>query len=299
MRTEDLKLFLTVTDHRSLHQAAAASGITQSALSKVLARLEEESGMILFERTARGVVLTAAGATLASHARRVTLALDDMERELNDQRLARAGKVRLATLPYLIPTLLSPLLARFFISRPLAAFSIETHLSPRLLGALQGGEVDLVCGATPVDVPAGISWTSLGPVTLKIVTRADHPRRDKLQRLADLATERWALPAASLYLRRALDERFQTLGLPPPRVAVESTTSPTAFAELLRHSDLLGLMPPRFLSQAEGHGLTAIEGPGMAWQHELAVCWRSAGYLSPLAQDFRDAMVEWCAEMGV
>lgn len=299
MRTDDLKLFLTVTDHRSLHQAAAASGISQSTLSKVLARLEEESGMILFERTARGVTLTPSGASLAAHARKVTLALDDMERDLNDQRLARAGRVRLATLPYLIPSLLSPLLARFFVSRPLAAFSIEPHLSPRLMGVLQSGEVDLVCGATPVDVPPGISWASLGPVTLHIATRADHPRRDKLRRLADLGAERWALPASSLYLRQAFDERFQSLGLPPPLVAVESTTSPTAFAELLRHSDLLGLLPPRFLRQADGHGLAALDGPGMTWQHELAVCWRSSGYLSPLAQDFRDAMVEWCAEMGV
>ncbi|WP_245176002.1 LysR substrate-binding domain-containing protein [Cupriavidus sp. AcVe19-6a] len=179
------------------------------------------------------------------------------------------------------------------------AFSIETHLSPRLLGALQSGEVDLVCGATPVDVPPGISWTSLGPVTLHIVTRADHPRRDKLQRLADLGHERWALPASSLYLRQAFDERFQSLGLPPPLVAVESTTSPTAFAELLRHSDLLGLLPPRFLKQADGHGLAMLDGPGMTWQHELAVCWRGTGYLSPLAKDFRDAMVEWCMETGV
>jgi DNA-binding transcriptional LysR family regulator len=299
MRTDDLKLFLTVIDHSSLHQAAATTGVSQSALSKVLARLEEESGMILLERTARGIALTPSGTTLAAHARKVTLALHDMERELNDQRLARAGKVRLATLPYLIPSLLSPLLARFFVSRPLAAFSIETHLSPRLIGALQAGEVDLVCGATPVDVPPGISWLSLGPVTLQIVTRVDHPRRDRLQRLADLGAERWALPAASVYLRQALDERFQALGLPPPHVAVESTTSPTAFAELLRHSDLLGLLPPRFLKQADGHGLAALDGPGMAWQHELAVCWRSAGYLSPLARDFRDAMVEWCAQSGV
>jgi len=299
MRIEDLEAFLEVNGQGSLHRAAAALGLTQSALSKTLARLESEAGVPLFERTPRGLVPTGGGRTLLEHARRITLAMADMRGEMAEQRAARTGAVRIGALPYLVPSLLSPLLAQFFVARPLAVFSIETHLSARLMALMQGGEVDLILAAMPSQVPEGVACLPLGPLTMQIVARQAHPRRARMRALADLCEERWAVPAPSLYLRQWLEARFTAAGLPPPRVAVESTASPVAFGELLRQSDLLGIMPPRILLQADGQGLAAIEGEGMRWQHELAVLWRASGYLSPLCRDFRDAVVQWCAQAGI
>ncbi|MOA31150.1 LysR substrate binding domain protein [compost metagenome] len=126
---------------------------------------------------------------------------------------------------------------------------------------------------------------------MRIVTRIGHPRRASFRSLADLAGERWALPGTSLTVRQYLEEKFLALGLPSPCVAVESSSPPSDFAELLRSSDLLGLMPSQFINQPGGQGLTVIEGAGMGWQHELAVMWRTGAYLSPLCQDFREAML--------
>ncbi|AEI82325.1 transcriptional regulator LysR family (plasmid) [Cupriavidus necator N-1] len=299
MRFEDLEAFLVVSQHANLHRAASELGVTQSGLSKMLARLEAEAGMPLFERTPRGLVLTSIGRTMHTHARKISLAASDMHKELTEQRLARTGTVRLGAIPYLIPSLLSPLLAQFFDSRPLAVFSIETHLSDRLMAVLQNGDADLILAARPASVPEDISGLPLGPLTMQIAARSGHPRRELFHTLADLTEERWAVPASSLYLRQWLEERFTAAGLPPPRVAVESTASPVAFGELLRHSDLLGIMPPRILKQAEGQELAAIEGAGMSWQHELAIFWRDGGYLSPICQDFRDAVVKWCEQTDI
>lgn len=298
MRLEDLNVFQCVAQHGGLHRAADALGLTQSALSKTLARLEREVGMQLFERTSRGVLLTKPGQTLLQHTGKVLLAVKDMESELVDQRVAKSGVVRVGALPYFVPSLLSPLLAKFLVNRPLATFSIETHLSARLVALLQGGEVDLILAAKPSTWPDDLAHLPLGPLTLQIVARTHHPRRADFKTLADLADERWAMPAASLYLRQWLEERFTSIGLHAPRLAVESTSSPVAFAQLLRYSDLLGIMPTRILQQAEGQGLEAIAGPGMSWQHELAIFWRRDGYLSPICQDFRDAAVQWCQDEG-
>lgn len=299
MRFEDLEAFLVVSQHANLHRAASELGVTQSGLSKTLARLEAEAGMPLFERTPRGLVLTGVGRTLQGHARKISLAASDMRLELSEQRTARTGIVRLGAIPYLIPSLLSPLLAQFFVSRPLAVFSIETHLSARLMTVLQSGDADLILAARPASVPKDICGLPLGPLTMQIVARSGHPRRARFRTLADLTGERWAVPASSLYLRQWLEERFITADLPPPRVAVESTASPVAFGELLRQSDLLGIMPPRILKQAEGQGLAAIEGAGMSWQHELAIFWRADGYLLPICRDFRDAVVKWCGQTDI
>lgn len=298
MRLQDLRVFLHVAEQGNLHRSAEALGLTQSALSKTLARLERQVGLQLFERTARGVTPTEAGTTLMRHARQVLLAMSDLEDELGEQCVARSGTVRLGSLPYLLPSLISPLLSGFFANRPLATFSIETHLSARLIALLQAGEVDLALAATPETVPGDLDYRPLGMLTMQIVARAGHPRLAEFRSMADLAQERWAMPSASLYLRQWLEERFTRLGLPPPRLAVESSASPVAFAELLRCSDLLGIMPVRFVHSG-GHDLVAIPGEGMSWRHELGVFWRRAGYLSPICRDFRDAAVQWCEVNGI
>lgn len=293
MRLEDLQVFLKVAELGNLHRASEALGVTASALSKTLARLETAAGLPLVERTGTGVVLTAAGHSLRLHASRVTLAMVDLRSDLDEQRQARAGTVRVGVLPVLMSSMLAPLLARFIANRPLALFSIETQLSARLLEMLQRAELDLVLAALPDRIPADLTWQPLVPLQLRVVLREGHPRRALPHRLCDLSAERWALPASSLYLRQWLDERFTSAGLPPPRVAVESTASPSAFAALLRESDLLGVMQSPLPLQAEGRGLVALEGDDLLLERELAVFWRSAGHLPPVARDFRDAVVQW------
>ncbi len=299
MRLDDLRMFLVMADSVSLHQAASALGMTQSALSKTLNRLEQDAGMQLLERTQRGVALTSVGQSLREHARKVLLTVADMESDLGDQRVARSGTVRIATLPHLLVTLFSPLLAQFFSARPMATFSIETYLSPQLTAAVTGGEVDLACGALPSQPLAEISFLPLGPLALQIVVRQDHPRIQSFRSLADLGQERWIMPSKSIYLRHWIENHFLSLGLPPPKVALESRVSPVAFAELLRQTDFIGVMPVRLLKQREGHGLAALQGADMRWEHELAVLWRTNGYLTPLCRDFRDALVQWCQVSGL
>jgi DNA-binding transcriptional LysR family regulator len=264
-----------------------------------MARLEGEAGMALFERAAKGLALTRTGAGMLAHARGVLQSMQALRSALDEQRASHAGQVRLGSIPYLMPSLVSPLLARFFVQRPLATFSIETHLSARLMDMLRQGGIDLALVAVPAQLPQGVACSPLGPMRMQIVAREGHPRLDRLRGWPDLAGERWAMPAASLYLRQWLDEKFGQAGLAPPRVAVESTASPVAFAQLLRQSDLLGLMLSRSLLQPEGQGLAALSGEGMAWSHGLAVCWRGCGVLSPLCLDFRDAVTQWCSEHGV
>ncbi|KJK21349.1 hypothetical protein UB46_27765 [Burkholderiaceae bacterium 16] len=298
MRIDDLRVFLLVAEHGSLHRATEHLGQTQSALSKALARLEADTGMRLFERTSRGVTLTPVGQSLLARARNVVLAARDLEGEVEAQAAARSGKIRLAATPYLFSWLLSPVIARFLTGRPLATFSIETRLSLGSILALQSGEVDFACGGMTADVPRDVSHVPLGPLRLQIVARTGHPRLGALGTLENLAQERWALPQASSSLYQVLADQLAQWGLPPPVVAVEWTGAGISIAELLRSTDLLGLVPQRTLAQPEGRGLSVIAGQDVLRQPEVALLWRTDGYLSPLCREFREALAGFCAEDG-
>ncbi|MGN5480824.1 hypothetical protein ACTMU2_41290 [Cupriavidus basilensis] len=100
-----------------------------------------------------------------------------------------------------MPSLLSPLLAQFFVSRPLAVFSIETHLSapdgPCCRTARRGPDP----GRAPYQRARGCVLSAAGPLTMQIVTRSQHPRRARFHTLwRTLTEERWAVPASSLYV---------------------------------------------------------------------------------------------------
>ncbi|BBX10172.1 LysR family transcriptional regulator [Mycolicibacterium aichiense] len=64
-----VRYFVTVAEHRHFGRAAAALHMTQPSLSRQIRGLEKQLGATLFERTAQGSVLTAAGATFAGYAK--------------------------------------------------------------------------------------------------------------------------------------------------------------------------------------------------------------------------------------
>jgi len=299
MRVDDLRAFLVLTRQGNLHRAAERLGTTPSALSKALARLEAELGVALFERTARGVVPTAPGITLREHAERVDLALADMESAMREERQARGGTIRVGILPSMIPTLLAPPMAAFVVARPLAAFTIEAHLSARLLDMLRAGELDIAVAAMPATPPAGIATAPLGPLRMDVVARDGHPRTGAPCLLADLAGERWVLPAASQFLRDWIERRFARAGLAAPLFAVESSTSGIPLIELIRRTDLLGIMPASVLDDPAAHGLALVPIQDLEWQHELVLCHREAAYVSPLCRDFAQAIIAHCHQGSV
>lgn len=294
MRLEDMQSFVVICESGQLSRAANRLSTTQSALSKTVARLEAEFGIPLLERTTRGMAVTAAGAQLLIHARQLSNVCQDLQANMIQQRAANTGLLRIGVLPALTHGLLSPLIAHFLPTRPMARFRFESELSTRLMERLEDGHIDLAFVALPDNMPRGLAHIALGQLRISVVARQDHPRIRQFRQLADLAGEQWALPSQDMLLRRWLDTRLAAHHLPAPTVIVESTTTPASFASLLCHSDLLGIANAAILAQPAGQGLCALNGPDFHWRHQLGIMWRHQATLPPLAQEFRDMAVAWC-----
>lgn len=294
MRLEDLQSFAVICESGQLSRAAARLDTTQSALSKTVSRLEAEFGLPLLERTSRGVAATAAGAQLLIHARQLSDVCTNLQASMAQQRAATTGLLRIGVLPALTHGLLSPLIAHFLPTRPMARFRFESELSQRLIERLEGGHIDLAFVALPDSMPRGLVHMALGQLRISVVARQDHPRIGQFHQLADLADEQWALPSQDMLLRHWLDARLAAHNLPAPTVIVESTTTPASFATLLCQSNLLGIANAAILTQPAGLGLCALNGTDFHWWHQLGVVWRRQVALPPLAREFRDMAIAWC-----
>jgi len=124
--TQTLACFEAAARHRSLTRAAQELALTQGAVSRQLAQLEEFLGVKLFRRAQHGIALTPAG---EDYARKVSLRLDAMERDALDLmgRQGQGESVTLAAVPTFATRWLIPRLAQLAREQP----DLNVHVAAR------------------------------------------------------------------------------------------------------------------------------------------------------------------------
>jgi len=143
MDTRQLRAFLRIVETGSISRAAQSLGIAQPSLSQQLLRLEDELGVTLFRRTARGVTPTDAGRLYVEHAREL---LRRAERAAEDVRHLRAdvgGEVILALPPSLCAVAGMALLEAFAARLPRVRLRLVEALTGQIRGWLEAGKIDL------------------------------------------------------------------------------------------------------------------------------------------------------------
>lgn len=138
-----LKLFLSVIDEGQIGRAAAREHIAPSAATKRIQDLESLAGLKLFDRSARGIVLTDAGRVFERHIRTVLATLDELRGELAAFAEGTCGHVSIASLRMLIVQFLAKEIAEFTQRFPLVEVELREDTNPSVIRALLSGEVDL------------------------------------------------------------------------------------------------------------------------------------------------------------
>src|ERR1700760_1641392 len=176
IRLRHLSCFVAVAQERTLARAAARLHLSQPAVSKTIAELEELAGRRLVERGRSGTQLTPAGEEFLRYAADVTQALDSAAAALTGTAAPVTPAVRVAALPTVAGGLLAQALARLRERRPHAGVSVWLGDNPDLLAALKAGEIDLAVGrmAEPA-MMQGISFELLYAESLAVVTGPRHP----------------------------------------------------------------------------------------------------------------------------
>jgi len=169
-----LRAFAITARSRTLTEAAERLGLSQSGLSRRLARLEGSTGAILLLRPRGGVELTAAGELLLRTADRVLRSVDTVLGELGSHRDDLAGDVRIhaSSIPgeHLLPPLIASLLSR----HPRIGIEVAVSDSADVVAAVAAGQADLgVCGDR-FDRP-DVRYRPLARDTLVLAVPQGHP----------------------------------------------------------------------------------------------------------------------------
>lgn len=181
-----LNAFITLAEVGQFTVAAAHCHMTQSALSQLIARLEDQLGVRLFERGGRKAYLTIEGERFLETARLVTRELDAAQRELRAYAALERGQVSLAAVPSLSAFWLPQVLQQFHAQYPQIRISLFDTSSERCAQLTQSGEVDISISSQPgsdSEIDAEVLFEE--PMYLALPASAPRPRR-RLLRVADL-----------------------------------------------------------------------------------------------------------------
>ncbi len=281
MDTQSLEAFLQVAENASFSAAAEALHITQPAVSKRIAALEQQLGTSLFDRIGRQVSLTEAGHALLPHARAISGHLLQARQSIDDLSGQVAGRLRLGTSHHIGLHRLPPVLRRYSEAYPEVALDIDFMDSEQAVDELTRGKVELAVVTLAPEPEPSIVYTPVWDDPLDFMATAEHPlcREGKLS-LATLCEYPVILPGLSTFTGRIVRQLFEARDL---KLDISLSTN---YLETIRMMAAVGLgwtLLPRTMLQAP---LVSLRVPGVTPQRQLGLLYHRNRRLSNAAEAF-------------
>lgn len=244
LKLRDLHVLSVVARVGSMNKAAALLNATQPAVSRSIADLEQFLGVILLDRSPRGVVPTEFGRALIEGGIAVFDDIRQAVRTIDFLKDPEAGEVRIGSIIPLAASVVAAVIERTSLRFPRIVFHVVTLAQDALYRELAERKVDLLI-AWPSALAADerLDFEFLYDDSYVIVAGPKNPwvRRRKIE-LADLVNEPWALQPPESVLGPLLMQAFRSRGLDPPRPTVIAMPGEVR-ARLLESGRFLSIAP--------------------------------------------------------
>ncbi|MCU7842981.1 MAG: LysR family transcriptional regulator [Candidatus Thiodiazotropha sp. (ex Monitilora ramsayi)] len=282
MELASLRAFVEVAREESFSQAAENLFLTQPAISKRIAGLEEELAIRLFDRAGRQVILTEAGRHLLPRAERIIHEVTDIRRELSNLSGEISGALAMATSHHIGLHRLPLVLREYSDSYPQVSLDIRFMESEKACLAVEHGELELAVVTLPLEPAASLLTETIWRDPLTPVVGPDHPLATQPDTgLSELIQYPAVLPTRGTYTRAILEQRIGSLNR-----QVNCTLS-TDYLETLKMMVSIGLgwsLLPEIMLDSQ---LQPLEIPELKLSRSLGIVTHRKRTLSNAAQAMR------------
>jgi DNA-binding transcriptional LysR family regulator len=282
----DLANFKQIAASGSLAKAGQVLGLSASAMSRSLQKLEKRFRLSLFERTARGMVLTSAGSRLLIRVQEADLALGAAQSELNEIAGGSAGRVRIAVGQTILSAVVRALVPRLRIERPAAQLRIDAWFNDEILSRVAQGDYDFGTCVIPLDLPEGLISKIIAHDCFVPTVRRGHALiGTHAIKVDDLMSFPWIGAGRRQASFSALQALIEAAGFELPKNVLESNSYESVLTAL--HTSDAITFAPRWLIQSQ-QGLFAdlveLPIPQLVLKRPLGFIWRKGGYLAPVTE---------------
>jgi len=214
MDTQSLQAFLAVAETESFSLAAQRLHITQPAVSKRIAQLEESLNATLFDRLPRKIILTPAGEALMPKAKHIIQEIQEIKTELNNLSGDISGTLRIGTSHHIGLHHLPHILRQFHTAYPQVKLAMQFLGSEAACEALAQGELDIAFATLPLEDHPKLNMKPIWRDSLTFVCAHTHPLANiKHPSLAQLAELEAILPESNTVTFEIIEQAFTKEGL--------------------------------------------------------------------------------------
>lgn len=302
LRLRDLETLATVVRAGGMRKAADTLHLSQPAVSKAIAALEDAVGFPLLDRSRQGVAVTTYGEALIRHA---AIMFDELQRGMRElEHLAdpEGGHINIACAETINAGLVAAAMERMTRQYPRVGFSVHSGDQPLLVSHFLLERVSDCVISRPFgggDIPSAVRSEPLFRERLEVVVSRNSPwaRRRRL-RLNELADAPWILSHSEVTGDSPVVSAFRAAGVELPRHKV-LTGSLNVRYTLLATGRFVTVMPHSVLRFGAARGALKVLPIEIGWWPTPVMIMRLADRgLGPAAQTFLDIVRELAAPLA-
>lgn len=298
MDLRTVRYFIAVADAGTITGAAQALHLSQPPLSMAMSRLEQELGVILFDRKPRGIELTAAGEYLYASGRRLLEEEARLTGSLQAMGKGLEGDLRVGVEPLGLWSIVRTRLAEFLTKHELVKLELlDAH--PRVqLENLADGFLDLafipVLEEEPLPSLHGVTFTVevIGRLPLTLIAPSEWGLDTSVKHdLASFRNRQWIMPRRVPGVRsmsRIVDDRFSEVGGPPK----DPILVPTVQTAAMLVSAGIGVSIQSKAGAMHYPGVSIIDIDGGWPSLPIGMVRRVGGIVTPIAERFAQVVRE-------
>jgi DNA-binding transcriptional LysR family regulator len=286
MDIRQLRAFTAIAETGTFTAAAERVHVTQAAISMQIRQLERETGVRLFVRAPRRVLLTEGGEKLLERARVILREHDAALNELAALTGADKGRLRIGSASAMVSgDPLPQILKKLKAAHAAVETSVISGTSEDLVQRLMNGEIDAAFVSLPVEA-RGVQTELLNEDYLVAIASPRHKlAKQKVVSAYALSSEKLILGERGGNTRRLIDQFFAQAGV-TPNVAMELSRL-SAIKRMVEEDMGVGIVPLQSVQEEVAKGTLVrwwIEGAQINWQLGLARL--VGGYESPIQLKF-------------
>lgn len=285
MNLQQLEYFKTVAETENFTLAAGLLSVTQPALSKAIAKLEEELNVPLFEKSGRNIKLTRYGSAFLEHVNVATSEIKNGIEKISNMVNPNSGTVSISSI-YSAGTHFMPyIISDFLKQNPNTKFQFSHETVPEIVKNLKTGKIDLgfYDNFQNIGVNDEIKAEPIQKDDLVLIVPKEHPLSNKSEvNLKDLKNEKFVVVCEGI--KKTMCSTLENIGFKPNISLVQNEHS-------MLHGFVaagLGVAVVPNSSNINENKISILKINGLAYQRTIYMGWMKNKYLSPIAETFKN-----------